>query len=432
MAAPTLQQLDGWRAQAGEVTGEALSEAESLDQIRALEELKAAAAAAQARLTGHLHASRVRREAAAGVPARKRAAGLGAEVALARRVSPHQGNRHLGVALALTRELPHTLAALTRGQISEWRATVVVKETAVLTAGHRTEVDRQLAADLAGSGWGDRQLGAQARRIGYRLDPGSALRRARKAETDRSVTLRPAPDTMTYLTALLPVAQGVAAYAALARDAATAKAAGDPRGRGQVMADTLTQRLTGQAQATGTPVEIELIMTDQTLLTGSPEPAQLTGHGTSTILPAEIARHLVRAADQAWVRRLFTHPKSGALVALDSHRRVFTGQLRHQLVLTNPICATPWCDAPVRHADHPTPVRNGGTTSWHNAAGLCEACNYTKDLPGWNATMITKADGTRILDLTDPTTHHHHSRAPDPPGTPDPITRRIQAILDAA
>jgi hypothetical protein len=39
--------------------------------------------------------------------------------------------------------------------------------------------------------------------------------RAAKAEEDRTVTIRPAPDTMTYVTALLPVAKGVGVYAAL-------------------------------------------------------------------------------------------------------------------------------------------------------------------------------------------------------------------------
>jgi hypothetical protein len=43
--------------------------------------------------------------------------------------------------------------------------------------------------------------------------------RAAKAATDRMVSIRPAPDTMTYLTALLPVAQGVPVYAALQRAA---------------------------------------------------------------------------------------------------------------------------------------------------------------------------------------------------------------------
>lgn len=432
---PGLEEIQHWLTRAQTITGRAtgqiddqgLSEAETIDQIRALEEAKAAMAAAQARLTAHLHTTRVRREAAEGVPARRRGAGLGAEVGLARRVSPHLGNTHLGVALALTREMPHTLAALAAGQISEWHATILVKETAVLTVEHRTEVDRQLAGHLT-SGWGARQLGNEARRAGYRLDPGSALRRVRGAETDRRVSLRPAPDTMTYLTGFLPVAHGVACKAALTREAAARKAAGDPRTRSQIMADTLVQRLTGQATATGTGVEIELVMTDQTLLAGSPEPAHIVGYGT---VPAETARSLVRAADKAWIRRLFTHPESGALVAMDSRRRHFTGQLRHLLVLTHDTCATPWCDAPVRHADHTHPVREGGATSYTNAAGLCEACNYTKDLPGWHATVHTRADGTRILDLTSPTGHARHSRAPDPPGTPDPITRLLSGLYAA-
>ena len=38
-----------------------------------------------------------------------------------------------------------------------------------------------------------------------------------RAKADRRVTLRPAPDVMAQLTALLPAAQGVAACAALAR-----------------------------------------------------------------------------------------------------------------------------------------------------------------------------------------------------------------------
>ena len=63
------------------------------------------------------------------------------------------------------------------------------------------------------------------------------------------MTLRPAPDTMTLLTGFLPVAQGVAAYAALTRDADLLKQHGDPRSRGQLMADLMVARLTGQEPA---------------------------------------------------------------------------------------------------------------------------------------------------------------------------------------
>jgi hypothetical protein len=326
--------------------------------------------------------------------------------------------------------MPHTLAALAAGTIDEWAATRLVQETAVLTVEHRTEVDRLLMHPQVGlfhgSGWGTRKLADEARRAGYRLDPGSATRRVRGATSDRRVTIRPAPDTMTNLTAFLPVAQGVAAYATLARDADSLKAAGDDRSRTQLMADLLVQRLTGQAHATGTPVEVELLMTDRTLFAGSAEPAHLVGHGT---VPAQTGRDLVRDADQAWLRRLYTHPDTGALVAMDTRRRLFTGQRRHQLILTNDLCATPWCDAPVRHADHAIPVRDGGTTTATNGAGLCEACNYTKDLPGWHTVLTTRPDGTRILDLTTPTGQRSRSRPPDPPGAPDPASRQLRRIV---
>ena len=77
----------------------------------------------------------------------------------------------------------------------------------------------------------------------------AVVARRRRAESERRVSLRPAPDTMSQLSALLPVAQGVAVYAALARSADTARAGGDARSRGQIMADTLVERVTGQASA---------------------------------------------------------------------------------------------------------------------------------------------------------------------------------------
>jgi hypothetical protein len=45
---PTLTEIQGWQVRAREVSGEGLTEADGIDQITALEELKSAAAAAQA------------------------------------------------------------------------------------------------------------------------------------------------------------------------------------------------------------------------------------------------------------------------------------------------------------------------------------------------------------------------------------------------
>ncbi|MGO2153695.1 MAG: HNH endonuclease, partial [Brevibacterium aurantiacum] len=59
------------------------------------------------------------------------------------------------------------------------------------------------------------------------------------------------------------------------------------------------------------------------------------------------------------------------------------GLLRRMVVFRDDVCRTPWCDAPIKHADHVTPVAEGGETEWSNASGLCAACNYAKEHPGW-------------------------------------------------
>ncbi len=109
-----------------------IGQAERIDRIAALERLKGAVAAAQARERVAFKQSRVEADRAAGVTARKRGIGVGNEVALARRESPNKGSR-LPVAF---------------------------------------------------------------------------MGRGKKAETDRHVSGRAAPDTMSRISALLPATQG--------------------------------------------------------------------------------------------------------------------------------------------------------------------------------------------------------------------------------
>jgi hypothetical protein len=221
-------------------------------------------------------------------------------VALALRCSPARAQRYVGWASVLTTELPLTFAALQSGRTTQWRAMIVARETIWLSREHRARVDSEMAGQLAHLG--DRKVEAAAKRIAYRLDPHGFVARSRAAENDRPVTLRPAPETMARLTALLPVAQGVAAYVALTRQAEAAAAAGDDRGRGQGMADTLVERVTGQARAEDVPVEVHLVMTGDTLLDEADEPAEIDGYGP---VPAGLARRLAVGADQA--PRWLTH-----------------------------------------------------------------------------------------------------------------------------
>src|SRR4051812_29288657 len=112
-------------------------EAGLIDEIGRLERVKSAAAAGQARLTAALAEKRRTAEAGAGVPRAKQCRGLASEVGLARHDSPARGGRHLGFATALVFEMPHTLAALECGALSEWRGGGVVKKTGCLEGGGR-------------------------------------------------------------------------------------------------------------------------------------------------------------------------------------------------------------------------------------------------------------------------------------------------------
>ncbi|WP_193047536.1 HNH endonuclease [Mycolicibacterium baixiangningiae] len=407
-------------------------EAALVARISHLEHVKAAAAAGQARAAAALDTARRAREAAAGVPAAKRGRGLASEVALARRDSPARGGRHLGFAKALVFEMPHTLRALERGVLSEWRATLIVKESACLSVEHRRQLDAEMCADVSRlEGKGDKGIEAAAKTIAYRLDPQAVVDRATRAPSERTVTCRPAPDTMVYVTALLPVGQGVSVYAALKRSADTTF---DDRSRGQVMADTLVERVTGTPAEVAAPVAVNLVMTDRSLVAGDPEPAVLTGYGP---IPAAVARQMTAAAvtdprSAATLRRLYR--RGGALVAMESRARRFPKGLATFITLRDQTCRTPYCDAPIRHIDHAHPRRDGGPTNAINGQGKCERCNYDKEAPGW---QVSGADGggARSAEFVTPTGTRYRSTAPPLPGTPAitvaSIAVRVKVDVDA-
>jgi Domain of unknown function (DUF222) len=220
-------------ALAGRLTAELalpseLDDAGRVDLIRSLEHLVSVATAAQASLAAELDESQRAEQAACGVPPVQQGRGVAAQVALARRESHHRGQRHLGLAKIVRAELPCTWDAWRTGRITEWKATLIARETACLTRGDRSAVDEEVASDPEKlEHMGDRELAMTCQQAAYRLDPESFVTRRRQAEADRTITLRPAPDAMTWLTALLPVKEGVGTFVALSRSANSARAMGD-------------------------------------------------------------------------------------------------------------------------------------------------------------------------------------------------------------
>ena len=213
-------------------------------------------------------------------------------------------------------------------------------------------------------------------------------------------------------------------YAALKREA---DVTGDGRSRGQVMADTLVERVTGRPAEAPVPVALNLVMADTSLAGDDQQPAWLDGYGP---VPAGFARALTgdAVADKeakATLRRLYRHPRSGQLVAMESRSRIFPKGLAAFIGIRDQTCRTPYCDAPIRHRDHATPVRAGGETSAHNGLGDCAACNYAKEAPGWTVTTQQR-DGEHIATFTTPTAATYQSTAPPLPGPP--VRRRLSLL----
>jgi hypothetical protein len=162
------------------------------------------------------------------------------------------------------------------------------------------------------------------------------------------------------------------------------------------------------------PVALKVVMSAESLLGADCTPAYVPGCGH---VPADVARGLVAAAPEvrSTVQRLFHFPSTGALVALERDSERFPAALRQFIATRDQTCRTPWCNAPIRHTDHALRRARGGATSAANGQGLCESCNYAKELPGWRHRPEGGPWDPHTVEVTTPTGHRHRSTAPPPP-----------------
>ncbi len=165
------------------------------------------------------------------------------------------------------------------------------------------------------------------------------------------------------------------------------------------------------------PIAVNLVISDQTLLAGDNGSAVISGYGP---IPAAVARRLIDGAvtdrrSRATLRRLYRHPATGALVAMESRSRCFPRGLAAFIGLRDQTCRTPYCDAPIRHRDHAQPHHRDGPTSAENGLGECERCNYVKESAGWQVTASSE-NGVHTAKFVTPTGKHYRSTAPPLPG----------------
>jgi hypothetical protein len=178
--------------------------------------------------------------------------------------------------------------------------------------------------------------------------------------------------------------------------------------------DTLVERVTGHPAGAPMPIAVNLVISDETLFGEDTSPARIPGYGP---IPAAVALRLARDAvtderSKATLRRLYRHPNSGTLVAMESKARLFPKGLAGFISIRDDTCRTPYCDAPIRHTHHAKPHRRDGATTGVNGLGECAACNYAKEAPGWRVYTVGDPEGRHVAEFVTPTGARHQSKAP--------------------
>ncbi len=422
-----------------------LSDEDRIDMLRALEELKCSAEAEQAEVTADFDASMRAKAAAKRVPPERQGRGVAAQIAFGRRESLSRGQRHLQLA-KVVKEMPCTLEAWRDGLVDEYTVTQLMKGTACLSRQDRAAVDLEVAGDPEKvEAMSPRQAAAAANAAAYRADPMSFVDRRRKAEADRHTSIRPAPDVMTWFTALLSVKQGVGVHAALSVEADRQRAAGDPRSRGQLMADLLVERVLAPTIADaagakagakpGMGLMVNVVVRDSVLLGDEDGTGWVEGYGEvgGDLLREWIADNLDEGLD-VWLKRLYERPETGQLVAMDSKAQRFDGGLAAFLRMRDRGCRMAYCDAPVRHLDHAQDSALGGATDTSNGQGVCEGHNYAKQAHGWRARP--RPGPRHTIETSTPTGHVYVTTAPrlgpEPQQVLSPQERQVVNLYWAA
>jgi Domain of unknown function (DUF222) len=354
-------------------------ERELLDAISAAEVAENAAAARKASAIREFALLRVAALTSVGdVEPERVERKIVSEVAEACRVAPFHGRRLLHLARDLHLGLDHVRGLFAAGELAEEKVLKVVAATAHLDPGERATVDQRLAAQPI-ERLGVRRVHDLTTRLAMEVAPEKAEAKARAARAGRHVRVRLGADGMADLVAHLPAEQAAACFGALhkAVNEHYVTAESVTRGRGQLLADTLVERLTGQACAGDVAVEVQVLVPVEALLDpDDPLPAVIAGHGP---IPAEIARELLTTtAGKKTLRRLVT--RDGIVIGGDSRRRTFDGALEAFIrARDGNRCAAPYCDAPIRHIDHEKRWTDGGRTVFANGRGYCEFHNHARE-----------------------------------------------------
>ncbi|PKI91928.1 hypothetical protein CW368_03500 [Actinomycetales bacterium SN12] len=304
------------------------------------------------------------------------------ELSVRLRISQERVRELCVVAETAARDLPLLWQRARDGFASMHNVGVIVTAAGPLTSpvGAPREVrDAEAAAlaklDRAAHEWvltcSSAALRQRAKKLVDRITGDTAARRHTRAMADRHVTLSPAGDGMSWITALLPTHEAVAAMGRLTATAKhIQKDKREGRARSQIRADLFSAWLRGIGTATAVKTKLFVTVPVQ-LLAGDPVPVeQASIVGGDTIDPITAKQMFL---DARGFRRVITDPVKGVIIDMDRRTYRPTQAQRDWLILHHGTCSRDGCTRLAIDADldHDRPWAKGGTTDLTQLRPLC-------------------------------------------------------------
>jgi hypothetical protein len=391
---------------------------------------------------------------------------LVSEVAAALRLLHRTAENLIHESQTLLRELPATMGALTEGRISYRHAKVMIDHAGSLPESTRRSFEKgalPFAAKLTPS-----RFDRKARVPRERAHPESIEVRQGVCRDRREMSMQPAHDGMSRLSAYLPAANAQAIYnrvtdvarelispdeqrtlmqlradvfcdplidgetdggasdsasagpgfAAAASASASATAAVDGAGSGSssVGGDAADSGATGPAPARrrrhrrrhrhrlGQGIRARVLITVPVLTLLGNSAEPAVLEGYRPI-GLDTAREL--ASDAPGFVRVLTHPETGAVLSLGRDRYPLPPDLRARLRMRDETCRASGCGTAARHCDldHTTAWEHDGLSNYDNLAHLCPKHHDQKHHTRWSVKTLQGGD----LEWTSPTGYRYRA-----------------------
>ncbi len=319
------------------------------------------------------------------------------ELAAILNVTPHRVRNMAADSRTAVTCLDATLEALETAKLSGYKARLIIDGFRALAlrfsnAGLEFEEATQRRYETRVLWRADRKTVSELRRTiattVARLAPPVDETTHEAAKAERTVTITPAADGMSWLTAYLTNADAsrmfqVLTHVARVDDSLTGNV-------GNRMADALVQIVDGvsavSAQSRNAAAELQVLVSfDQMLKTANGETdSQFVGEIASTGMILE-GQALLELLGDAKFRRIVYQPDTGELLDVGRESYRPPRRIRQHVEVRDRTCRAPGCVRPAKYSDidHITPWNDGGITAVENLAALCRTHHVLKTHGEW-------------------------------------------------